>query len=129
MGRQIARLAAEGIKPCTLELGGHAPVLVFDDADLEKAVATCVVGKIRNAGQVCTSPTRFIVQEGIHDAFVRKYGEALDALSWAPASTRPTRWARWPTSAGCTPSRNSLEMPSSAAGGWSAGGRRAQASG
>jgi succinate-semialdehyde dehydrogenase/glutarate-semialdehyde dehydrogenase len=80
VGRQIAQLAAEGIKPCTLELGGHAPVLVFDDADLEKAVATCVIGKTRNAGQVCTSPTRFLVQEGVHDDFVRLFGEALDAM-------------------------------------------------
>ncbi len=80
VGRQLALLAAEGIKPCTLELGGHAPVLVFDDADLDKAVATCIQGKSRNAGQVCTSPTRFIVQEGIHDAFVRRYGEAMDRV-------------------------------------------------
>lgn len=81
VGRQLALLAAEGIKPCTLELGGHAPVLVFDDADLEKTIATCIQGKSRNAGQVCTSPTRFLVQEGIHDEFVRRYGEAMDQVT------------------------------------------------
>jgi succinate-semialdehyde dehydrogenase/glutarate-semialdehyde dehydrogenase len=81
VGRQLALLAAEGIKPCTLELGGHAPVLVFDDADLDKTIATCIQGKSRNAGQVCTSPTRFIVQEGIHDAFVRRFGEAMDRIT------------------------------------------------
>jgi succinate-semialdehyde dehydrogenase/glutarate-semialdehyde dehydrogenase len=80
VGRTLARLAAEGVKPCTLELGGHAPVLVFNDADLDRTVATCLVGKTRNAGQVCTSPTRFLVQEGIHDRFVAAFAQALDRL-------------------------------------------------
>ncbi len=80
VGREIARLSAEGLKPCTLELGGHAPVIVFDDADLNKAIATCAMGKTRNAGQVCTSPTRFLVQENIHDAFVEGFGRALDSM-------------------------------------------------
>lgn len=84
VGRHLARLAADGLKPCTLELGGHAPVLIFDDADLERTVATCVMGKTRNAGQVCTSPTRFLVQDGIHDAFVAKYAEALGRLVVGP---------------------------------------------
>ncbi|SAL00063.1 succinate semialdehyde dehydrogenase [Caballeronia pedi] len=84
VGRRLATLAAEGLKPCTLELGGHAPVLVFDDADLDTTVATCVQGKIRNAGQVCTCPTRFIVQEGIYEAFVRRYGEAMDRIVVGP---------------------------------------------
>ncbi|WP_036594764.1 NAD-dependent succinate-semialdehyde dehydrogenase [Ottowia thiooxydans] len=80
VGRALARLAAEAPKPCTLELGGHAPVLIFDDADLDRTVATCVQGKTRNTGQVCTSPTRFLVQRGIHDRFVAAYAQALDAL-------------------------------------------------
>lgn len=84
VGRELARLASSGPKPCTLELGGHAPVLIFNDADLEKTVLTCVQGKSRNAGQVCTSPTRFIVQEGIHDEFVERYAQALDALTVGP---------------------------------------------
>jgi succinate-semialdehyde dehydrogenase/glutarate-semialdehyde dehydrogenase len=84
VGRQLALLAAEGPKPCTLELGGHAPVLVFDDADLDKTIATCIQGKTRNAGQVCTSPTRFIVQDGIHDAFVRRYAEAMEQVVIGP---------------------------------------------
>ncbi len=84
VGRHLAKLAAEGLKPCTLELGGHAPVLVFDDADLDTAVVTCVQGKTRNAGQVCTCPTRFIVQDGIYDAFVQRYGEALDRVIVGP---------------------------------------------
>lgn len=80
VGRVLARLAAEAPKPCTLELGGHAPVLIFDDADLERTVATCVMGKTRNAGQVCTSPTRFLVQRGIHDRFVAAFAKSLDNL-------------------------------------------------
>ncbi|MDM0116272.1 NAD-dependent succinate-semialdehyde dehydrogenase [Variovorax sp. J22R133] len=84
VGRQLGLLAAEGIKPCTLELGGHAPVLVFDDADLERTIATCIQGKTRNAGQVCTSPTRFIVQAGIHDKFVKGFGAAMDDLIVGP---------------------------------------------
>jgi len=84
VGRQIARLAADGPKPCTLELGGHAPVLVFDDADLERTVATCAMGKTRNAGQVCTSPTRFIVQDGIYERFVAGFAEAADRMIVGP---------------------------------------------
>ena len=80
VGRLLAHLAAEGTKPCTLELGGHAPVLVFDDADLQRTVVTCVMGKTRNAGQVCTSPTRFYVQDGIYDAFVAALSKGLDQL-------------------------------------------------
>ncbi len=80
VGREIARLAAESPKPCTLELGGHAPVLVFNDADIDKAVVTCVQGKTRNAGQVCTSPTRFFVQDGIYDAFVSAFAQAMDKV-------------------------------------------------
>jgi succinate-semialdehyde dehydrogenase/glutarate-semialdehyde dehydrogenase len=80
VGRTLARLAAEGVKPCTLELGGHAPVLIFDDADLERAVATCVTGKTRNAGQVCTSPTRFLVQAGIYERFVAAFSQAMNRL-------------------------------------------------
>lgn len=84
VGRQLALLAAEGLKPCTLELGGHAPVLVFDDADLDRTVATCIQGKTRNAGQVCTSPTRFLVQDGIYEEFVRRFGEAMDQVRVGP---------------------------------------------
>jgi succinate-semialdehyde dehydrogenase/glutarate-semialdehyde dehydrogenase len=55
----------------TLELGGHAPVLIFDDCDLEETLDMVVPQKFRNAGQVCVSPTRFYVQSGIYDAFVK----------------------------------------------------------
>jgi succinate-semialdehyde dehydrogenase/glutarate-semialdehyde dehydrogenase len=59
----------------TMELGGHAPVLIFDDCDLEKTLDMVVPQKFRNAGQVCVSPTRFYVQRGIYDAFVKGFAE------------------------------------------------------
>ncbi len=70
VGRHLMHLAADGIKRMTMELGGHAPVLVFDDCDLEKTLDMVVPQKFRNAGQVCVSPTRFYVQSGIYEAFL-----------------------------------------------------------
>ena len=70
VGKQLAHLCADTVKKMTLELGGHAPVIVFDDCDLDRTVETLAAAKFRNAGQVCVSPTRFYVQEGIYEAFV-----------------------------------------------------------
>ena len=67
------------MKRSTMELGGHAPAIVFDDADLDAAVKVLAANKLRNAGQVCVSPTRFLVQEGIYPAFVEKFTAALQA--------------------------------------------------
>lgn len=69
IGRELATLAARGLKRATLELGGHAPVLLYDDADVETAVGALLSAKLRNSGQICTSPTRFYVQRGIYDHF------------------------------------------------------------
>lgn len=69
VGKHLAKLAAEDMKRTTMELGGHGPVLVFDDADVETVLETVVGQKYRNAGQVCVSPTRFIVQERVFDKF------------------------------------------------------------
>jgi succinate-semialdehyde dehydrogenase/glutarate-semialdehyde dehydrogenase len=80
VGKHLARLAAEGMKRATMELGGHAPVIVFDDFDPDKAAAMGVQGKFRNAGQVCVSPTRFFVQEKIYGRFVEKFTEAAKNL-------------------------------------------------
>ena len=63
VGKQLAALAGKHMKRITMELGGHAPAIVFDDADVETAVKLLVAAKFRNAGQVCTAPTRFLVQE------------------------------------------------------------------
>ena len=75
VGKHLMKLAAEHMKRITLELGGHAPVLIFDDCDLEKTLDMVVPQKFRNAGQVCVSPTRFYVQEGIYDAFLKGFAE------------------------------------------------------
>ena len=69
VGKHLARLATENMQRTTMELGGHGPVLVFDDVDVEHVLNTVVPHKYRNAGQVCVSPTRFIVQQGVYDRF------------------------------------------------------------
>jgi succinate-semialdehyde dehydrogenase/glutarate-semialdehyde dehydrogenase len=80
IGKRLAVLAAQAMKPCTLELGGHAPVIVMDDADPALAAKISAQGKSRNSGQVCTSPTRFYVQDAVHDEFLGRFSEALQAL-------------------------------------------------
>jgi len=75
VGKHLLALAAQTVKRTTMELGGHAPVIVFDDADLERTVEMLATAKIRNSGQVCVSPTRFYVQEGIYDRFVTAFTE------------------------------------------------------
>ena len=80
VGRLIAHLAAEGLKRATLELGGHAPVLIFDDADVADAARKSAASKFRNAGQICIAPTRFLVQEGVYEDFVTQFGAAISHL-------------------------------------------------
>lgn len=75
VGKHLMRLCADSMTRVTMELGGHAPVLVFADCDLEKTLDMVVTQKFRNAGQVCVSPTRFYVEEGIYDAFVKGFAE------------------------------------------------------
>jgi succinate-semialdehyde dehydrogenase / glutarate-semialdehyde dehydrogenase len=75
VGKRLQRLAADTMKRCTMELGGHAPVLVFADADLPDAVERLVTAKFRNAGQVCTSPTRFFVARAIYEDFLAAFVE------------------------------------------------------
>ena len=73
VGKQLAALAGSLMKRATMELGGHAPVIVCDDADIDTAVDMLVPFKFRNAGQVCISPTRFYVQEGAYDRFTERF--------------------------------------------------------
>jgi succinate-semialdehyde dehydrogenase/glutarate-semialdehyde dehydrogenase len=80
VGKHLMKLAADNVTKITLELGGHAPVLIFDDCDLEKTLDMVVPQKFRNAGQVCVSPTRFYVQEGIYDAFIKGFAERTAKL-------------------------------------------------
>lgn len=80
VGKHLMRLAADTVMRMTMELGGHGPVLVFDDCDLEKTLDTLVAHKFRNAGQVCISPTRFHVQSGIYDRFAKGFAERTQKL-------------------------------------------------
>jgi succinate-semialdehyde dehydrogenase/glutarate-semialdehyde dehydrogenase len=75
VGKQLAALAGAHMKRVTMELGGHAPVIVFDDADIAKASKMVAAAKYRNAGQVCASPTRLLVQEGVYEQFVEGFLE------------------------------------------------------
>jgi succinate-semialdehyde dehydrogenase / glutarate-semialdehyde dehydrogenase len=73
VGKHLAALAGAHMKRMTMELGGHAPAIVFDDADVESASRILAASKFRNAGQVCISPTRFLVQEKVYDNFVEQF--------------------------------------------------------
>ncbi|EHL97204.1 aldehyde dehydrogenase family protein [Acetobacteraceae bacterium AT-5844] len=73
VGKHLAEMAGKYMKRATMELGGHSPVIVFDDADVEFASKTIAASKFRNAGQVCVSPTRFLVQEKVFDQFVETF--------------------------------------------------------
>jgi len=80
VGKHLTRLAADHMKPVLMELGGHAPVIVCDDVDPVAAAVMSAARKARNAGQVCTSPTRFYVQEAIYGVFARIFAEKARAV-------------------------------------------------
>ncbi|SNS49558.1 succinate semialdehyde dehydrogenase [Noviherbaspirillum humi] len=86
VGKHLARESAPTLKKLSLELGGNAPFIVFDDADLHAAVDGLMVAKFRNAGQTCICPNRVYVQRGIHDAFVAALSERVRQLKVGPAS-------------------------------------------
>lgn len=71
--KQLAALAGQHMKRITMELGGHAPAIVFGDADVKVAASVLAAGKYRNAGQVCIAPTRFIVQDAVYDQFIDEF--------------------------------------------------------
>ncbi|QND67144.1 NAD-dependent succinate-semialdehyde dehydrogenase [Mesorhizobium loti] len=76
VGKQLASLAGLHMKRATMELGGHAPVIVLPDADLDRAARSMVASKFRNAGQICVAPTRFLVDHAVYDEFVGRFAEA-----------------------------------------------------
>ncbi|MDG9784051.1 NAD-dependent succinate-semialdehyde dehydrogenase [Metapseudomonas otitidis] len=80
IGKLLMAQCAPTLKKVSLELGGNAPFIVFDDADLERAVEGALVAKFRNAGQTCVCVNRFLVQDGIHDAFVARLAERVAQL-------------------------------------------------
>jgi succinate-semialdehyde dehydrogenase/glutarate-semialdehyde dehydrogenase len=89
VGRVLLAEAAKSVVHCSMELGGNAPFVVCDDADLEAALDGALVAKMRNAGEACTAANRFLVQAGIHDAFVAGLVKRLGALRVGPG-TAPT---------------------------------------
>jgi succinate-semialdehyde dehydrogenase/glutarate-semialdehyde dehydrogenase len=80
IGKKLMAQCAGTVKKVSLELGGNAPFIVFDDADLDAAVQGAIASKYRNTGQTCVCTNRFLVQAGVHDAFARKLSDAVNAL-------------------------------------------------
>ncbi|WP_342643651.1 NAD-dependent succinate-semialdehyde dehydrogenase [Rhodoligotrophos ferricapiens] len=80
VGKQLASLAGSQMKPVTMELGGHGPVLILSDADVERAATILCGAKYRNAGQICTAPTRFIVHDKIRAPFLEAFVEGAKAI-------------------------------------------------
>src|SRR5262245_47603495 len=100
VGKQLTQRAADGMKRTTMELGGHGPVLVFDDVDVDQVLDLSVGAKYRNAGQVCVSPTRYYVHERIYSRFVEGFaarakalrvGDGLEATSQMGPMANPRR--------------------------------------
>ena len=90
VGRVLLAEAAKTVASCSMELGGNAPFIVFDDADLEAALDGAMVAKMRNAGEACTAANRFIVQAGIHDAFVAGLVRRMGAIKLGPGTDAAT---------------------------------------
>ncbi len=80
VGKHLLKLAADTVMKTTMELGGHGPVLVFDDCDLDTTLDLLVANKFRNAGQVCVAPTRLYVQEGIYEGFAKGFAERTSRI-------------------------------------------------
>jgi succinate-semialdehyde dehydrogenase / glutarate-semialdehyde dehydrogenase len=91
VGKQLAAIAGHHMKRATMELGGHAPAIVFDDADVDVAVKVLSANKFRNAGQVCVSPTRFLIQEKVYDQFVEKFASSAKAIKVGDGLDKETR--------------------------------------
>jgi succinate-semialdehyde dehydrogenase/glutarate-semialdehyde dehydrogenase len=91
VGKRLLSLAADGIKHVSMELGGHAPVLVFDDSDIERAAEICARTKFRNCGQVCISPTRFYVQDRAYAAFTEAFAKTARGLKLGPGADESTQ--------------------------------------
>jgi succinate-semialdehyde dehydrogenase/glutarate-semialdehyde dehydrogenase len=81
IGKKLAGLAGLHMKRVTMELGGHAPAIVFDDADIDAATKVLSAAKFRNAGQVCVAPTRFLVQNKVYDSFVEKFVASANKIT------------------------------------------------
>ena len=90
VGKKLAKIASTTLTPCILELGGHAPVLVFDDVDVDRIAKNLAIFKYRNAGQVCISPSRFFIHKNIFESFSNKFVKYAAALSVGNGSDKDT---------------------------------------
>ncbi len=81
VGKHLQKLAADTMKRCTMELGGHSPFIVFDDVDVDRVAKIAATGKFRNAGQVCVSPTRFYIHDRIFDHFAEAFTKEAQSLT------------------------------------------------
>jgi succinate-semialdehyde dehydrogenase / glutarate-semialdehyde dehydrogenase len=90
VGRTLLAEAAKHVVSCSMELGGNAPVLIFDDADLDIALEGTMIAKMRNAGQACTAANRIYVQSGIYDAFAARLTERMAAVTVGPGTAAET---------------------------------------
>lgn len=88
VGKTLMRQSASTVKRLSLELGGNAPFIVFDDADIDAAVAGAILSKYRNAGQTCVCSNRFLVQASVYDDFVRKFAAAVASLKVAEGTVK-----------------------------------------
>lgn len=91
VGKQLAAMAGSHMKRVTMELGGHAPALVFDDADVAHAVKILAANKFRNAGQVCVAPTRFLVQDKVYEDFLTGFVETAENVKVGDGMEKGTR--------------------------------------
>jgi succinate-semialdehyde dehydrogenase/glutarate-semialdehyde dehydrogenase len=91
VGRKLLREAADQVISCSMELGGNAPFVVFDDADLTKALDGAMIAKMRNGGEACTAANRFLVQKGIFPAFSEGLAKRMAALSVGPGYADKTQ--------------------------------------
>ena len=94
MGKELIRASADQVKRLSLELGGHAPFIVFEDADLEAALDGAIASKFRNAGQTCICANRIYVQRSIHQPFIEGLAKRIAALWSATGASRASRSAR-----------------------------------
>ena len=90
VGRTLLAEASKHVVSCAMELGGNAPLIVFDDADLDAALDGAMIAKMRNAGEACTAANRLYVQSGIHDAFVTGLTRRMEALRVGPGAEAET---------------------------------------
>ncbi len=97
VGRILLRQAADTVLSCSMELGGNAPFIIFDDADLDAAVAGALIAKMRNGGEACTAANRFYAHEAVADEFTSRLAGAFGKLTVGPGLEEAPTWGRWST--------------------------------